>query len=185
MIKVFDNVIPDNKCQELIEFFEFNKDNQEYINHNNCPCFTQLNVNQVSTDMVRSLLPNLKKAYNTYKEDIKARFAPNLVTLEEFRIKRYINNGNERFDLHIDANDNINCIRAVAFLFYLNDNDGMTLFPFQGINVKPTKGSVLIFPPTWEYAHSGLPPSDCIKYVMSTYIHYGVSRIRHFHYEEI
>ena len=163
MIKVYDNVIPDDKCQELIEFFESNKENQEYINHNNCPCFTQLNVNQVSDSVVRSLLPYISKAYKTYKEDVKAKFAPKLNVLEEFRIKRYIINGNERFDLHIDAKDNNNCIRAVAFLFYLNDNDGMTLFPFHGISIKPTKGSVLIFPPTWEYPHSGLPPTDCIK----------------------
>ena len=67
MIKVYDNVIPDDKCQELIEFFESNKENQEYINHNNCPCFTQLNVNQVSDSVVRSLLPYISKAYKTYK----------------------------------------------------------------------------------------------------------------------
>tara|TARA_B100001989_G_C24507639_1_gene448587 strand:- start:803 stop:1387 length:585 start_codon:yes stop_codon:yes gene_type:complete len=185
MIKVYDNVIPDDVCQQLIEFFELNKDNQEYINHNNCPCFTQVNLNQVSVDLVRSLIPYLTTVYNTYKEDVKAKFAPKIKHLEEFRIKRYIVNGNERFDLHIDADDNNSCIRAVAFLFYLNDNDGMTVFPFHGINIKPTKGSVLIFPPTWEYPHSGLPPNDSVKYIMSTYIHYGDSRIRHFQHEEI
>jgi len=173
MIKVYDSVIPDNICQELIEFFELNKDNQEYINHNNCPCFTQLNVNQVSGNLVRSLIPYLAKAYNSYKEDVKAKFAPKLKELEEFRIKRYIINGNERFDLHIDVNDSKSCIRAVAFLFYLNDNDGLTVFPSHKLNIEPKTGSVLIFPPTWEYPHLGLPPQNSIKYIMSTYLHYA------------
>ena len=176
MIKVYDSVIPDNICHELIGFFELNKSSQEYINHDNCPCFTQLNVNQVSDNVVRSLVPYVSKVYNRYKEELNARFAPPIKKLEEFRIKRYIINGNERFDLHIDANDSKSCIRAVAFLFYLNDNDGLTVFPSHNLNIEPKTGSVLIFPPTWEYPHQGLPPQNSIKYIMSTYLHYANER---------
>ena len=64
-------------------------------------------------------------------------------------------------------------IRAVAFLFYLNDNDGNTLFPLQDLNIKPVSGRVVVFPPTWEYPHKGLPPKSNSKYIMSTYVHYG------------
>ncbi len=93
--------------------------------------------------------------------------------LEEFRIKRYYNNGNEKFDEHVDVNDIDSSIRAVAFLFYLNDNDGNTLFPLHNLNIQPVSGRVIVFPPTWEYPHTGLPPKIDSKYIMSTYIHYG------------
>ena len=48
MVKVYDNVIPDNACKSLIHLFEYNKEHQEYINEDHCPCFTQININQIS-----------------------------------------------------------------------------------------------------------------------------------------
>ena len=93
--------------------------------------------------------------------------------LEEFRIKRYNTSGDERFDEHVDVTDYDSSLRAVAFLFYLNDNDGNTLFPSHGLNIRPVSGRVIMFPPTWDYPHTGLPPKSNSKYIMSTYIHYG------------
>ena len=55
---------------------------------------------------------------------------------------------------------------------YLSD-DGNTLFSRHGLNIRPVSGRVLVFPPTWDYPHSGLAPKSNPKYIMSTYIHYG------------
>ena len=57
------------------------------------------------------------------------------------------------------------------FLFYLNDSDGETYFPEHDVTIHPKCGKVLVFPPTWEYPHAGLPPTNT-KYILSTYIHY-------------
>ena len=84
-------------------------------------------------------------------------------------------NGDERFDEHVDVIDYLTAKRAVAFLFYLNDNNGYTTFSNHDLNIEPKRGKVLVFPPTWEYPHSGLPPSDYPKYILSTYIHYGTN----------
>ena len=173
MVKVYDNIIPDDVCQKLIGIFETNVQHQHFINHNNCPCFTQVNLNQVSSETVRSLIPYLAEVYKKYKKDVKSKYIPPLKELEEFRIKRYYNNGNEKFDEHVDINDIDSSIRAVAFLFYLNDNDGNTLFPLHNLNIEPVSGRVVVFPPTWEYPHQGLPPKSNSKYIMSTYVHYG------------
>ena len=54
-----------------------------------------------------------------------------------------------------------------------NDNDGNTLFPLHNLNIQPVSGRVIVFPPTWEYPHTGLAPKIDSKYIMSTYIHYG------------
>ena len=173
MVKAYDNILPDNICEYLIDLFETNKQHQHFINHDNCPCFTQVNINQISTDVVRSLIPIIKNVYNRYQKDTNNYYSPPLRELEEFRIKKYDTSGDQRFDEHVDVTDYDTSLRAVAFLFYLNDNDGNTIFPRHGLNIKPVSGKVIIFPPTWEYPHSGLPPKSNSKYIMSTYIHYG------------
>ena len=173
MVKAYDNVLPKNICENLIDLFEKNIQHQHFINHNSCPCFTEVNVNQVSTDIVRSLIPYLIDVYDRYQKDINNYYSPPLKELEEFRIKKYKTGGDERFDEHVDVTDYNSSLRAVAFLFYLNDNDGNTFFSRHKLNIKPVSGRVLIFPPTWEYPHSGLPPKSDSKYIMSTYIHYG------------
>ena len=173
MVKVYDNIIPENVCQKLIELFETNVQHQHFINHNNCPCFTQLNLNQVSSDTVRLLIPYLADVYKRYRKDTNNYYSPPLKELEEFRIKKYNTSGDERFDEHVDVTDYDSSLRAVAFLFYLNDNDGDTVFSRHGLNIRPVSGKVIIFPPTWDYPHSGLPPKSNSKYIMSTYVHYG------------
>ena len=173
MVKVYDNILPENICQRLIELFEANKKHQHFIDNDNCPCFTQVNLNMISTDTVRFLIPYIADVYKRYRKDTKNFYSPLLKQLEEFRIKKYNTGGNERFDEHVDVTDYDSSVRAVAFLFYLNDNDGNTLFPLHDLNIQPVSGRVLIFPPTWDYPHSGLPPKSNSKYIMSTYIHYG------------
>ena len=173
MVKVYDNVIPDKACKSFIDLFENNENYQEYIDYNGCPCFTQLNLNQLSPNIVRSLIPYLAQVYKQYKNDVRSKYIPPLKELEEFRIKKYNTSGDERFDEHVDVTDYDSSLRAVAFLFYLNDNDGNTLFSRHGLNIRPVSGRVIIFPPTWDYPHSGLAPKSNPKYIMSTYIHYG------------
>ena len=171
MVKVYDNIIEDDVCVELIALFENSSDQQEYINNNHTPCFTQLNINDYHPNCVKNLVRFTRKAYGKYCEDIGNPYIPKLKYLEEFRIKRYRTNREERFDEHIDVTDYSSARRGLAFLFYLNDNDGDTCFG--DVVVHPRVGRVVVFPPTWEYPHYGIAPTVCTKYIMSTYIHYG------------
>ena len=173
MVKVYDNIISGVTCKRLLDLFEKNTEHHEYIDCNSCPCFTQLNLNQLSQNIVQSLIPYLAEVYIKYKKDVKSKYIPPLKELEEFRIKRYYNNGNEKVDEHVDVTDDDSSVRALSFLFYLNNNDGNTLFPLHNLNIQPVSGRVIVFPPTWEYPHIGLPPKIDSKYIMSTYIHYG------------
>ncbi len=173
MVKVYDNVIPIEVCEELITIFESSSDHHEYLNNDYKPCFTQLNINQYYPEFVKSLVLFTRKAYGSYCSDIKNPYIPRLKHLEEFRIKRYLTNREERFDEHIDVTNYASARRALAFLFYLNDNDGDTCFTHNSLVVHPKVGRVLVFPPTWEYPHCGISPHNQTKYIMSTYIHYG------------
>lgn len=170
MVRQYD-VLPGSYCKELINIFE-NSSHQEFINDDHKPCFTQVNLNKEKIEMVREMIPIVKGVRQMYQTDTKSRFLPEIKALEEFRIKRYLPNGEERFDEHVDVSDHATARRAVAFLFYLNDNDGVTHFTRQGVTIKPKTGKVVVFPPTWSYPHSGAAPSST-KYILSTYIHYG------------
>ncbi len=170
-VQVFEHVLPEDLCHNLIDAFENTKTGHEYFNENHTPCFTQLNINQKYPELVRLLVNFTQKAYGMYCVELNKKYIPRLKVLEEFRLKRYLPGGEERFDEHVDVTDHRSAKRALAFLFYLNDNDGDTYFPEQDVTIHPKCGKVLVFPPTWEYPHSGLPPTTT-KYILSTYIHY-------------
>ena len=57
---------------------------QEYIDYNGCPCFTQLNLNQLSPDIVRTLIPYPAQVYKQYKNDVQSKYIPPLKELEEY-----------------------------------------------------------------------------------------------------
>ena len=82
MVKIYDNVLPDDICQNLIKLFETNKQHQHFVDHNSCPCFTQVNLNMVSVDTVRSLIPYIADVYNRYQKDTKNYYSPPLKELE-------------------------------------------------------------------------------------------------------
>ena len=171
MVRVYDT-LPKEFCDVLIDLFENTKEGHERVNHDYKPSFTQLNVNEHHPEVVKILVNYTQKAYGMYASEVKNKFLPRLRSLEEFRIKRYLPGGEERFDEHVDVGDHATAKRALAFLFYLNNNDGDTYFSTEDLYIRPRTGKVVVFPPTWEHPHAGLPPTTT-KYIMSTYIHYG------------
>ena len=173
MVKVYDDILPEEKCKNLIKLFEKNFEYHEYLNHDYKPCFNQLNLNVYCSHMIPTLVDYTKRLYKRYKDDVGNPFIPRMQYLEEFRLKRYDTSGEQRFDEHVDVDNHNTAKRAVAFIYYLNDNDGETQFTFSGERIEPKTGRAVVFPPTWEYPHAGLPPTDNTKYILSTYIHYG------------
>ncbi|MCJ8294756.1 MAG: 2OG-Fe(II) oxygenase, partial [Colwellia sp.] len=65
--------------------------------------------------------------------------------------------------------------RVLAFLYYLNDVDegGETEFHYQGIKVKPKKGSLVIFPAGFTHTHKGHIPLSDEKYVVTSWLMYN------------
>ena len=56
---------------------------------------------------------------------------------------------------------------------FLNDVEGGSVY-FNDIDVeiKAKRGRMVLFPSTWTYAHSYMPPKDQDKYAITTYLHY-------------
>lgn len=171
-VKIYDKALTDLQCEFLVD--AFNNSEDTIVRSTSYLSFTEFNFTQHfnGTEFHVNLAKRLTELTQHYFKDIniKPYFKPG--SFEEVRVKRYDANANDRFDIHIDAADAGTSKRAVAMLFYLNDNDGYTDFPTKNIRVEPKKGRVVVFPPTWEYPHLGNKPST-EKYIMSSYLHYG------------
>ena len=70
-------------------------------------------------------------------------------------------------DYIIDKDNNGS--RSVTFIFYLNTVDeGWTQF-YNGSQIEPVQGRVVLFPATWTYVHQGYPPKQT-KYLCTGWI---------------
>ena len=93
--------------------------------------------------------------------------------LESLKIRKYDSTEEHEIQPHIDVVNHESAIRAIGFLFFLEDNEKMTNFPRQGVGVESIKGRVVVYPPTWEYPIIENMPDEGTKYNLQTYLHYA------------
>ena len=171
------NVVSPQACKALIDVFEESK-GLHVLRNDEIKNFKELNINQHYPELLDLLVSYAMTTTTRYLNDLpdyKDFFQ--LKAMEEFRIKRYTSvslfTGPQQFKTHVDIGDPVSCKRQLALLFYLNDDfeGGETEFD-HGL-ITPREGDILVFPPTWQYPHAGLPVKDGTKYIMSTYLHYA------------
>jgi hypothetical protein len=178
LIQVHDDVIPENFCNTLIQFFEDNVDLHERIEHNSAPNFTQLNLTDnlnksseletIHNFLISKVFEYKKKYYKM----VDKRCFPSDHSFEKFRIKKYFCELNDQFDTHVDVKDYSTARRFLSFFWYLNDvtEGGETIF--KDLEITPKRGKMVIFPPLWMYPHKGCIPKSNDKYLLSTYLHF-------------
>jgi prolyl 4-hydroxylase len=177
-IRIYDNTLEPDVCNYLIEIFENNLKNWERIDNNRKPNFTQLNLTSLvdTSEEINYINNYISTRMNSYKEDYINSFGQSYFPLdysyEQFRIKKYNNDGKDAFDYHVDVMDHQSAKRFLSFFWYLNDvtEGGETMF--WDYAIKPTQGRLVIFPPVWMFPHCGKEPISNSKYLLSTYLHY-------------
>jgi hypothetical protein len=62
--------------------------------------------------------------------------------------------------------------RVIAVIAYINtvEEGGETYFRHQNVSLKPVKGSVCLFPTTWQYPHQAYTPISSDKLILSSFI---------------
>ena len=173
---VFFPILTAEVCGTIID--EFERHESEHIRRNNeAQKFTELNLHSAVPDLARFVAVNgVNKAAELYKDlhdPFGGRFFPECYGLEQLRVKRY--NKDDCFKMHVDVGNLESSKRFLAFLFYLNDDfeGGETHFKTPDSHlIKPLTGNVVVFPPTLQYAHQGLPVKEGTKYIMSSYLNY-------------
>ena len=176
-IKVFDGALSSDECSALISLFESNIDKQERYENNGYPNFTQLNLSLhfKNNPIHDNLIKKAEFFKEKYAQETNSRLLPTDYKWEQFRIKKYRNNGEDRFDEHIDASSLQSCKRFLVIFWYLNDVEegGETIFtdPLD-IKIKCKTGRILMFPPMWMYPHAGLAPKSNNKYIIGSYLNF-------------
>jgi hypothetical protein len=187
-IKVYDDVIDEVSCTAIIEKFEDSHEHFQTVHFeesNNRISFEQITfVDHEEWEPVQNGLLELFQDYILHYRvdcDVSTKMWPETYGYEAIRMKRYLNNDYDRFDPHVDVMNYETAKRFLSFFIYLNDVEegGETEFlnikkpgtfiPFQ---VKPKRGRLLMFPPTWQFFHAGLKPISGKKYLIHSYCHY-------------
>ena len=175
-IRVFDNVIEDSLCDAMIKKFEDIPTQHQRISNGGSQ-FTQLELFKYDEwkNEVKYISQKFNQAVVNYAEscNIKNQW-PTKYAYESFRMKRYLPDGIDRFEAHVDVSDINNCRRFLVFFLYLNEpQGGETEFPQYDIKIKPQTGRMCMFPPLWTHLHSGNKVIGNVpKYIIGSYLHY-------------
>tara|TARA_Y100000741_G_scaffold210619_1_gene160414 strand:+ start:608 stop:1147 length:540 start_codon:yes stop_codon:yes gene_type:complete len=175
LIKVYDNVIDKEYCNELISKFENNEQLHEKFDSEGM-VFTQINIQKIGwvsdNNIIKKVFTaNVEKYKNDY--EISEQQMPLTCVLEPVRMKRYLPNNYDEFKPHVDVNQKANCTRFLVMFLYLADNKkGKTIFPNLDVEIECKQGSLLMFPPMWPWLHAGQKPARTSKYIMQSYLHY-------------
>ena len=180
-IKSYDRCLPQNVCRNLVALAKKTKlERWEQKGRPQCNMFNITHVAETEQDpdwmkMQNLLIPAIKSASELYMTQVGCKdHWPVENGFEQIKLKHYECERNDRFDEHVDVGDHSSARRFLALFFYLNDvaEGGETHFPNVNISIKASEGKVLVFPPTWMFAHSGKAPLSNDKYVVGTYLHY-------------
>jgi len=182
-IRFYPNIIPDKICDDMIIEFDNHKELQiEQKQGNGGFCFQQLNVSANSEQepwktLHTILVEAIQEALEQYNTDIdydSSIVFPQELGLEEIRINCTEPTNSKGFLTHTDVGNYASARRFLTVLFYLNtiEEGGDAYFEALDVSFKPTKGSVLIFPSTWQFPHCGLPSLINRKFICTSFVHY-------------
>ena len=186
LIKVYDNTIHIDTCNEIIELFENEKKKYKGVTAKGFNVdfknTTDFSVNKHDNNWKKYddiLYSALNKYLEIYFQDI-LKINNNFGFGKElddkgFLIQKYIKNTgyfkyHDDFSITIE-NDNI-FYRKIVFIFYLNDVDtGGETELLDDYKIKPKAGRLLFFPATWTYPHRGCMPISDNKYIATGWLY--------------
>lgn len=183
-IEVYENALPKEICKNIIERFE--KDPNKQKGRTGAGKHSGLNLQCKQNtevflygrndwkDIDNALAASAQKALVDYAAKYPSLKILRSARGEGYKIKRYMNNGEDKHNWHIDVESDKSVTRFLVTLWYLNDVEegGETEFKYQGIKVKPKAGTLVIFPPFWTHWHKGHVPVSNSKYAINGFIHY-------------
>ena len=194
LVKVYDDVFPVERCEEVIKFFESHPKQHQRFDRNQRPNFTQLNITEYANSndateedkiIHKDLTSVFMNVISLYQIDCSITDEiPSQWGLEQIRIKKYNQATDccnpdaiekaDQYAEHVDVGDYNSARRFLALFLYLNPTDGtgQTTFPYLDLRVDPIPGRILVFPPMRMYPHTGLPTFQLPKYIVGTYCHY-------------
>lgn len=185
------NALPGLLCEEIITFFENNKQLHNdgstlggvnktvkdttdiYINMNDTKSYS-IEIINLTKVIQNELKYHLHEYYNNINmvftnESDKLHKTP--LDVKGFLIQKY-EAGIGKYQYHNDFHIINNKPRRITFLFYLNDVDIGGETEMMSVNkIQPKQGTILLFPSTWTYHHRGNVPISNSKYIITGWLY--------------
>ncbi|TAN06060.1 MAG: 2OG-Fe(II) oxygenase [Rhodanobacteraceae bacterium] len=177
-VRWYDDSLPVAFCEKMIAAFR-----QATANHVKRErgwragleesAWTELDITPLADAALKEFFTHkINESLARYNDDVGLPILiPGSSLLAPLRIKCYLPDAGEGFQLHFDSIGEV-ANRYLVFLWYLNDVEigGETEFSGLELEVRPKAGRLLMFPPYWMYQHSGRPPVSGEKFILSTYM---------------
>ena len=180
------NLENDKLCNEIINFFENNKNLQKPgisgkgkdVKIKKTTDITVLpeDLKKPKFEILKQYINALHKCFLDYQNQwsfLKSML--NTVNVPAFNIQKY-SRGDHFSSLHSERTSLESLHRLFAWMTYLKDvNDGgQTSFNHYGIKIKPEIGKTLIWPAEWTHAHTGEVLKSGTKYIVTGWIHFPI-----------
>ena len=196
-IKLYKNVLPSDLCFDIINTYEklwreqeeqikkmslcYNEEGEKLCSACNCQRLDIMQHHEFK-ESFNQVIRRFEYVISQYKKDtiIDDCQWPERYRYENFGLKRYLCDGEQQHDTHIDASDVDSAKRFVALVCYLNDDfdGGETFFPQYNYQTTVSTGSILMFPVSWSYLHRGKPPiGGNSKYILNSFLQYEQRQI--------
>ncbi len=186
LIVVLKNYIPDETCDEILEWFKSNT----HLQTDGSVYSTEGDQSEVDKDFknaIQTLVPPRASISDKMTEITASAFEEagsrypvpeSNITFNDYCVRVYPK-GEGIFKLHVDQQAFGPVSRLFACIMYLNDVEigGETEFPEWNIAVKPEKGKVLLFPCNYLFKHQGNVPISNEKYIATNFINFMVEGI--------
>jgi hypothetical protein len=186
-IGIYENILPETNCQQLIDFFEkcdklgLTRTRQEHDRvsklhkHDDSLFVPSLDTLDVTTyDVVNTLSAFFwSHVYEKYIDEYPALEQIAKQQIYTFKIQRTPIGGGFHI-WHSEQDSRLTSDRVLTFTCYLNDVEegGETEFLYYPKRVKATRGTFLLFPGGFTHTHRGNPPISNTKYIVTGWLQF-------------
>ena len=188
-VGIYENFFSEEFCDNLIKHFEwchqnnktFGRPESEKYKKDDSVCLDPNNPQEVSF-MLQHITQYLgefntvfwDECYKDYLTKFSVLADYDRHTIFTYKVQKTLPGGGYHIWHCEDGTQNYSR-RTGVYLLYLNDVEegGETEFLYFSKRIKPKKGTLLIFPPNYPWAHRGNPPLSGEKYIMTGWVEYS------------
>ena len=175
----FKNVLKKDDCLNIIKRFEENKDDQyegkigQNLNKDlDIKKSTDLFISgkEIWKDVDKLFFTALASSLSELKNEIDFFKGP----FKDMGYGIQRTDSGQYYHWHVDGGSHDFSNRQLVAIFYLNDvkekQGGTTDFLYQGVNITPETGKLILFPPFWTHKHRGAKVISGQKYIATTWV---------------
>jgi len=175
-IGVYQKILSEERCKEIIEKMESHMDNNPSEIKNGKEQFQKGDVrrkdysifaNKVFGGISQDINKALDICIKVYADEFFTLKNLAQIKSDEIKLQKTPPKGGYHV-WHCEQCNKFTADRVLVWTLYLNDipdGEGETEFLWQGVRIKPKAGTVCIFPAAFTHTHRGNPVYSCDKYI--------------------